>query len=461
MRLDIGRDDLVAASQQGHLDEAKVDALWRFLRERVEQDGHVRVSPASGVAETVARASPLGALSFVHVLWFGGALLVLGAMTFFATVGFSSFGGGGLAVIALVYGAAFGAVGLGLWRRADLKVLGGLCVTLAVGMVPLATFGVQKALGWWGTDDPGNYGDFYRWIRGGWFLMEVTTTVAAVLALARVRFSFLVVIPSVALWFMSMDLAELAIKDPSQAQRGWVSVAFGVLMLAIGFALRARARGDLAFWLDTFALLAFQGGLLAQSSDSVVTKIGFVVIQIGVLQLSRVWQRAWPLVVGAVGLFALLGDRIAHNDGAVVLGLVAGTLLFGYGFWVRRQGRSPTATLTFMFVPLFALALTWRSLHDDMLGRSAFCVVAIVLVALAVIARSRLLVAGGGLGLASVIGELAFDVFKDSMVFPLVLASIGIGVMLLGVLLQKHRARIDAALDARMPDAFRGLRVPP
>jgi hypothetical protein len=347
-----------------------------------------------------------------------------------------------------------------MWRRADMKVLGGLCVTLAVGMVPLATYGAQRALGWWGTDDPGSYGDFYRWIRGGFFAMEVTTLAASVFALSRVRFSFLVVIPSVALWFMSMDIADLLFGSADRATVGWVSVVFGVLMLGTGAALRQRARADLSFWLDTFALVSLQGGLLAQSSDLVVTKLVFVAVQIGILHLSRIWQRAWPLLIGAVGLLALLGSRLIEESGAVLIGFGGGAMLFGYGFLVRRTGASPTATLAFLFAALFSLALPYGALHDDALGLVVYGAACALFVALAVIARSRVLVIGGGLGIATLLGELAFDVFKDSMVFPIVLASIGIGVMLLGVLVQKQRARIEEFLDTRSPTFVKVLRVP-
>ena len=86
MGIEIERTDLAAAAEAGLVEGGRADALWDFLRRRVEEDGHVRVSP-SGTAERIGRAGPTGNLGLVHVLWFGGALLVLLLIGFFGTRG--------------------------------------------------------------------------------------------------------------------------------------------------------------------------------------------------------------------------------------------------------------------------------------------------------------------------------------------------------------------------------------
>jgi hypothetical protein len=456
MRIEIDRDDLRAAADAGLLERA--DALWDFLSARVAADGSVRVSP-SGVVEAKPRSGPIGRLSLVHVLWFAGALLVLGAMSFFATLGFEAFGGGGLAVIAAIYASVFLAVGMRLWRDPSMKVMGGLLVTLAVGMVPLFTFGAQKALGIWVGDDPGSYRDFTRWIRGGWFFMEVTTVAASIAALRAVRFPFLVVVPSVALWFMSMDIVHLSSSSPTQEMRGWVSVLFGAAMLATGFMMRRRGIGDLAFWLDTFGLIALQGGLLSQRSDAVWSKLGFVLVQIGLLEVGRRQRRSFHVVVATVGLGALLFS--SHNfAGRLSLGYGAALLLFAYGYAARRVGPSRASLVSLLMGSLFVLALPWKLLDDTAVGFLLYGATATGVVLLGVPARSRVLVASGGLGITLLLGRLAFDVFADSMVFPLVVASLGIGIMVLGYFIHKHSAALDAFLESRLPPWFQALRVP-
>ena len=73
-------------------------------------------------------------------------------------------------------------VGRRLWYGLGLKVPGGLLFTLAVWMTPLAIFGIEKMLGWWPMEEPGTYRDYYHWIKGGWFGMEIGTILAGLAA---------------------------------------------------------------------------------------------------------------------------------------------------------------------------------------------------------------------------------------------------------------------------------------
>ena len=63
----------------------------------------------------------------------------------------------------------------------------------------------------------------------------------------------------------------------------------------------------------------------------------------------------------------------------------------------------------------------------------------------------RVFVIFGALGGCGYLGYLASDVFKDSWLFPIVLTAIGLGVISLGVLWQKHEARITQWARAKLP----------
>ena len=73
-----------------------------------------------------------------HVAYYFGALVVISAMTWFMTLGWERFGGGGILAISLSYALVFAVAGGLLWRDKGLKVPGGLLVTSAVCMTPLA-----------------------------------------------------------------------------------------------------------------------------------------------------------------------------------------------------------------------------------------------------------------------------------------------------------------------------------
>lgn len=136
----IEKQDLEWAASQGVIERTQVDALWHTLFNK-----------------TATRPR----FDFVHVLYYFGALLVIGAMTWFMTSAWMIFGGGGIFIISVLYATAFIWVGSRLWRSADLRVPGGLLVTMAVCITPLAVYGLQRWLGIWGFDDPGEYKLFY------------------------------------------------------------------------------------------------------------------------------------------------------------------------------------------------------------------------------------------------------------------------------------------------------------
>jgi hypothetical protein len=111
-------------------------------------------------------------------------LIVIAAMGIFSARAFSQVGGRALTACAVVYAGAFTLAGLHLWYRKICAMPGGLLVAIAVSMAPLAVYGVQAELGWWGKfGNPGTDHDFYVWIKGSWIFMEIATIIAGVVAL--------------------------------------------------------------------------------------------------------------------------------------------------------------------------------------------------------------------------------------------------------------------------------------
>jgi hypothetical protein len=318
----LGRHDLERAVAGGVLEAAQAEALWQFLGGR--PDG------------------PRPRFDLVHVLWYAGALIVIGAMGLFTTLAFAQLGGGALALIALVYAALFTAAGQSLWQR-GLRVPGGLLIAVAVTMAPLFTYGVQDALGWWTHSQPGNYRDFYIWIKASWLPMELATIAAGLVALRFWRFPFLIAPIAFALWFMSMDLVPWVFGEgwDSWDQRRIVSLWFGLGMLVVAWAVDVRARGDFAFWLHLFGLLAFWGGLTLLDSQNELGKALYCLINLLLLLLALFLQRRAYAVFGTLGIAAYL----CHLAGEVfrdsllypfALSLI-GVLIIAAGLWLHRR----------------------------------------------------------------------------------------------------------------------------
>ena len=122
----VSKKHFAGAVSEGVISEGQAEELWRVL-ERRDADRPRFDLP--------------------HVAYYFGALVVISAMTWFMTLGWERFGGGGILVISLSYALAFLVAGGLLWRDKSLRVPGGLLVTAAVCMTPLAVYGLETMTG--------------------------------------------------------------------------------------------------------------------------------------------------------------------------------------------------------------------------------------------------------------------------------------------------------------------------
>jgi hypothetical protein len=183
-------------------------------------------------------------------------------------------------------------------------------------MAPLAVYGIQDAFGAWGQfGRPGTVHDFYVWIKGSWVFMEIAAIVAALIALRRYPFPFIVMIIAFALWFMSMDLTPWIFgrAEFTWDERREVSVWFGLAVLVVAWLVDRRPRGgDFAFWLHLFGMMTFWGGLSFKSSDSEIAKALYCLLNVGLVLLSVVLRRRVYAVFGTLGVAGYLG-YLSHS----------------------------------------------------------------------------------------------------------------------------------------------------
>jgi hypothetical protein len=256
--------------------------------------------------EAAPAALPRGRFDAAHVLWYFGALVVIAAMGAFQTIAWIELGPGALASIAVVYGVVFTLAGAWLWHRRGLRVPGGLLVTIAVTMAPLAAYALQDALGW-PKPPSARYRDIYLYLTGGWFLPEIATVVASVVALRFFRFPFLLMPAAAALWLMAMDAAALI--DPLYHLRhqSHVAVAFGLAVMIAAWLVDLRARADFAFWLHMFGGLSLWMGLHFPLAWWGADWTAPVLASSALIPLALFLGRRVYLVLGGIGVFLFLG----------------------------------------------------------------------------------------------------------------------------------------------------------
>lgn len=331
--------------------------IRRVLDTAVER-GIIERQQASALAALVqAELEEPPRFTFVQVLYYFGGLIAIAAMSLFMTRGWEAYGGWGLSSIALVY------AGMGLWlaerfRRRGHEVPAGVCATFVVTLAPLIVYGVQQAMGGW----PESVG-LHRYAEGHRLYMELAAVAAGAVLLYRYRYPFLVMPMAVAMWCFAMDWATVMLQAPVGFElRAQVSMYFGLLMLLGAFWLDVRTRGtrDFPFWMYLFGVMAFWGGLSAQS-----------------------WYTEWSKLI------------------------------------------------------YFAINL--------------------VLIGVGVLLVRRVFVVFGGLGSAFYLGHLAADLFRDSWWFPLSLSAIGLLIVALGVLWQKHERTVALRTVQLLPRPVREL----
>ncbi len=320
------RPELDPAVRAGILTAEQADRLVEFFA----------ASPATEQAR----------FTFVHVLYYLGGMIAIGAMSLFMTLGWNALGGWGGCFTAVCYGVL--ALALTHWFvERKLAIPAGIMATLAVVMVPLAIFGAQMALGYWGEGK--SYRDYHVFIDWRWIMMEFGTLAAGAVLLWRYRFPFMLMPIAVTLWYMSMDLVPYLLGAERVYDweiRKFISLWFGLAMTLVAFwvDLRSRFSRDYAFWLYLFGVLTFWGGLSLIGSGSEWGKLGYCGVNVAMILIGAVLGRRVFAVFGGLGVAGYLGYlsyKVFKDSLIFPLALsVVGLAIIGLGvLWQRREAQ--------------------------------------------------------------------------------------------------------------------------
>lgn len=136
-----------------------------------------------------------------------------------------------------------------------------------------------------------------------------------------------------------------------------------------------------------------------------------------------------------------------------------GLLITLLAFWIDIRSRNSKDYAFWLY--LFGVLTFWGGLSllrsDSELNKFLYLCINLLLIAVGAILSRRVFAVFGGLGVAGYLGHLAYDVFKDSMLFPFALTIIGLAVICLGILWQKHEQTITTRLRSIVPKPLREL----
>jgi Ca2+/Na+ antiporter len=94
---------------------------------------------------------------------------------------------------------------------------------------------------------------------------------------------------------------------------------------------------------------------------------------------------------------------------------------------------------------------------DSELNKFIYCCINLGMIAVGAMLSRRVFAVFGGFGVAGYLYHLADSVFKDSMLFPLALTFLGLGVIYMGVKWQRHEEALGRFLRGVLPQPLREL----
>ena len=297
--MNLTRDWFFTVGTELNLPQHQIEAFWNRLK-----------------GEEAEEASP-----FSKYLFYFGALIVISAMTVFMSVSWEIFGGGGIFLIATSYALIFLILGKNLWNKNGLRTAGGLLVTLTVCMTPLAIFGLETYFNVWKGDRPVHYEDFYNWVAGKWILMELGTILAGMMAIRLYPFPFLTAPIFFAAWYLTMDIVPVIFhRGLSVDQHSLITIAFGIVLILIGFVLDRKANKDFGFWAYLFGTISFWGGLgtFAWDKHESVLFI-YLIINIFMMGCAVILKRNVLMVFGGIGAFIYFSHLASNIFGDSIL----------------------------------------------------------------------------------------------------------------------------------------------
>ncbi|MCF8178911.1 MAG: hypothetical protein K9J74_10420 [Sulfuritalea sp.] len=155
----------------------------------------------------------------------------------------------------------------------------------------------------------------------------------------------------------------------------------------------------------------------------------------------------------------LFGDADQAWELRKLVSLWFGLLIVLLAFWVDVRTRDDKDYAFWLYV--FGVMAFWGGLSmmhsDSELNKFIYLCINLLMITVGATLARRVFAVFGGLGAAGYLGHLAYEVFKDSLMFPFVLTLIGLGLIYLGVIWQRHEEAISVRLRGLLPLPLREL----
>jgi hypothetical protein len=245
-------------------------------------------------------------LDIPRVLGYGGAVVAIFAIYSLMVV-VARHGRWATLGVALAYTVPLiGAVWF--YRRKGLRRTAGLLATVTATLAAWIVYAVEQIADWspassdfLSTDLPAST---MRWRL---FALLVAPALAALVAFAFLRFSFLFAVAVPSLILALLDLSPIVIgENPSHDTVSWTAVVLGAGAVAVGLFFDAVARRRDGFWWHVFGLSTALLGLLEVASGQPWLRWAGLALAVAVALAAAILRRqSWAALAGVGLLFAV------------------------------------------------------------------------------------------------------------------------------------------------------------
>ena len=269
-------------------------------------------------------------------------------------------------------------------------------------------------------------------------------------------------------WLMGVAAADL--KAPGFFSMSVLYAAgFAILGRWLYFKQEQRVPGGLMFTLAVimtpFILLSAldMGGVLGTYSTQEVIAAELATIAVGAATLrfvrfpfltmpvfASVWMLAYSVTDLIIENNTMFG---AHN---LEISMVLGGIIALISFFVDRKSEEDYAFWGYLFgVLTFWGAYSWLDKGSEA-GMFVYFAVNVALMFVSIVLQRRIFMIVGSLGAVGYLLHLAWTIFEGSMLFPVALVAMGIGIIFAGIQYNRNREAIEARILSVLPPGLIG-----
>lgn len=155
----------------------------------------------------------------------------------------------------------------------------------------------------------------------------------------------------------------------------------------------------------------------------------------------------------------LVGEDYFSWELRKLVSLWFGLLITLLAIWVDVRNKSSNDFAFWLYI--FGVAAFWSGLSlmesESEWSKLLYCLINIAMILAGAILGRRMFVVFGAFGVAGYLGHLAYEVFENSLLFPVALTFIGLAIVWLGILWQRHEQGVSDQLRRLLPAPIRDL----